>query len=131
MKQLSEFIGERPGKPVSMDNFPIEVARKLRLQRMAFMWRQADLAERAGVSVQTVKSVEKGEAISSWNLLRILLALDQGADFLKMLGSPNFPSLEAHEQYIQLTSSNEPSLPGRRRVRSKVPATTDAGEQNA
>jgi transcriptional regulator with XRE-family HTH domain len=130
MKQLSDFIGNRRVKTPSMDIFPIEVGRRLRLQRIAFRWRQSDLAVRAGVSVQTIKTVEKGEAISSWNLLRILLALNQGADFLKMLEAPNFPSLKAHEHFLQLTSAMGPSLLGRR-VRTKSVTATKTPEKKA
>ncbi|URL60166.1 helix-turn-helix transcriptional regulator [Luteibacter flocculans] len=130
MKQLSDFIGKRRVKTPSMDIFPMEVGRRLRLQRIAFRWRQSDLALRAGVSVQTIKTVEKGEAISSWNLLRILLALNQGSDFLKMLEAPNFPSLKAHEHYLQLTSVKGPSLLGRR-VRTKAVTATQTPEKKA
>lgn len=129
MKQLSDFIGKRRLAPPSMDTFPMEVGRRVRLQRIAFGWRQSDLAMRAGVSVQTIKAVEKGEAISSSNLLRVLLALNQGSDFLEMLEAPNFPSLKAHEHYLQLTSAKDPSLSGRR-VRTKaVTAATTSGKK--
>lgn len=130
MKQLSDFIGKRRVKTPSMDIFPMEVGKRLRLQRIAFRWRQSDLALRAGVSVQTIKTVEKGEAISSWNLLRILLALNQGADFLRMLEAPNFPSLKAHEHYLQLTSAKGQSLLGRR-VRTKAVTATQTPEKKA
>lgn len=119
MKSLSEFIaGRRPTAP-SIAEFPREVGERLRLQRLAFEWRQTDLAKRAGVSVQTVKSVEKGEAISYESMLRLLLALGQGGDFLKMLEAPNFPHLRAHERYHALKAT--PSLAGGKRVRTKSP----------
>lgn len=127
MKNLSDFIGEYRETPPSVDAFPTEVGRRLRLQRIAFGWRQSDLAVHAGVSVQTIKKVEKGEAISSSNLLRILLAQGQATDFLNMLAAPNFPSLKAHERYVQLTSPKAPSLLSRR-VRTKAvtaPQTTE------
>jgi len=63
--------------------------------------------------------VEKGDPISSGNLLRILLGLNQGSDFLQMLEAPNFPSLKAHERYVQLTSAMGPNVTGRR-VRKKA-----------
>jgi transcriptional regulator with XRE-family HTH domain len=128
VKQLSDFIGNGRLPPPSADTFPAEVGKRLRLQRMAFGWRQSDLAQRSGVSVQTIKTVEKGEAISSWNLLRVVLALNQGSDFLKMLESPNFPNLKAHEHYFQLTSGKEPNLSGRR-VRRKAVAPNQTPEK--
>ena len=130
MKQLSDFIGEHRERAPSADIFPVEVARRLRLQRIAFGWRQSDLAQRAGVSVQTIKTLEKGGAVSSWNLLRVLLALDQGGDFLKMLEAPNFPSLKAHEHYLQLSSAKDSSLP-RRRVRTKAATLSHFPEKQA
>ncbi len=114
MKHLSEIIGKRWRQTPSMDTFPMEVGRRLRLQRIAFRWRQSDLALRAGVSVQTIKALEKGEAISSLDLLRILLAMNQGSDFLRMLEAPNFPNLKAHERYFRLTSGRDPMVLGGR-----------------
>lgn len=122
MKSLSDFVASRRVKAPSMLEFPQEVGKRLRLQRMAFGLRQSDLAKKAGVSVQTVKSAEKGETISSESLLRLLLALSQGRDFLKMLETPNFPSLKAHEHFIQLMSAPLPRLGGRR-VRTKATTT--------
>lgn len=119
MKSLSDFITNRRPLPPSITEFPREVGERLRLQRVAFEWRQTDLAKRAGVSVQTVKSVEKGQAISYKSLLRLLLALGHGGDFLKMLEAPNFPHLRAHERYHALKTT--PSLSGGKRVRTKSP----------
>ena len=64
MRDLSDLMAQRRPDVPTMDNFPPEVGRRLRLQRIAFKWRQADLAARAGVSVQTIKAVEKGQAVS-------------------------------------------------------------------
>lgn len=118
MKSLSELLSARRAPPPTITDFPREVGERLRLQRMAFEWRQADLARQAGVSVQTVKSAEKGESISYESILRLLLALGHGGDFLKMLEAPNFPSLQAHERYLALKSAPAQSLGGKR-VRTK------------
>lgn len=118
MKSLSDLLGAgRPTVPTT-DDFPRAVGSRLRLQRMAFAWRQSDLAIRAGVSVQTVKAVEKGQSIAYDSLLRLLLALGQGGDFLQMLESPNFPDLASHERYLALRKAPVKSL-GHRRVRLK------------
>lgn len=129
VKSLSDFIASRRIQTPSISDFPREVGNRLRLQRMAFEWRQADLAKRAGVSVQTIKSAEKGETISSESLLRILMALNQGADFLKMLEAPNFPNLKAHELFIELTHAPGRNL-GSRRVRTKTTTTTKNQEKS-
>jgi transcriptional regulator with XRE-family HTH domain len=118
-KSLSDLItARRPAVPAISD-FPREVGKRLRLERMAFEWRQADLAKRAGVSAQTVKSAEKGESISYESILRLLLALGHGGDFLQMLEAPNFPNLRAHERYLELKTSSSKSLGGKR-VRTKI-----------
>ena len=106
MKSLNELVPAPRRKPPSLSAFPSEVGARLRRQRMAFGWRQADLAERAGVSVQTVKAMEKGESIAYESLLRLLLALGHGADFLRMLESPHFPTLRAQELYLELSATD-------------------------
>jgi len=113
MKHLSEFIDKRWRETPTMDTFPMEVGRRIRLQRIAFRWRQSDLALRAGLPVQAIKALEKGETISSLDLLRILLAVNEGSDFLRMLEAPNFPNLKAHERYLRLTSGRDPRVLGR------------------
>ncbi|GLQ87684.1 helix-turn-helix domain-containing protein [Dyella flagellata] len=120
MKTLREMISGRRREPPSLMDFPREIGSRLRRQRMAFSWRQSDLAERAGVSVQTIKSVEKGEHVSYENLLRLLLVLGHGVDFLRMLESPHFPTLRAQERYWELGST---SVLHGKRIRS----TTEEG----
>ncbi|MGO4701595.1 helix-turn-helix domain-containing protein [Dyella sp. 2RAB6] len=117
MKNLRELVSGQQRKPPSLSDFPQEVGARLRRQRMAFSWRQADLAERAGVSVQTVKSVEKGDPVAYESLLRLLLALGHGVDFLRMLESPHFPTLRAQERYLELSATNALKA---RRVRSTL-----------
>ena len=112
MKTLMKMVSGQHRKPPLLSDFPREVGARLRRQRMAFAWRQADLAERAGVSVQTVKAMEKGEPVAYESLLRLLLALGHGVDFLRMLESPHFPTLRAQERYLEL--SQTPALPAKR-----------------
>lgn len=122
MKTLNELIsGRRPEAP-SIADFPRSVGERLRRQRVAFDWRQSDVAERAGVSVQTIKSMEKGEAVSYENLLRLLLAFGHGKDFLQMLEAPNFPDLRSHERFLELKSTPTSTL-AVKRVRPKVAKT--------
>ena len=100
----------------AMADFLEQIGERLRLQRAAFEWRQADVAERAGVSVQTVKAVEKGEMVSGESFFRLLTAFGHGSDLLKMLESPHFPTLHSHQRYVELKNSATPLI---KRVRSK------------
>lgn len=88
----------------------------LKRQRMAFAWRQADVAGRAGVSVQTVKAMEAGDAVSGESLLRILMAFGHAPDLLGMLASPHYPDLRSHERFVRMGSESTPTA---RRIRSK------------
>jgi transcriptional regulator with XRE-family HTH domain len=101
MKSLHDIIG-RPNQPLSLSDFPLAVGARLRRQRVAFHWRQADLADKAGVSVQTIKAMEKGKSISYENLIRVLLTFGHGTDFLRMLETPHFPNLRAQERFMAL-----------------------------
>lgn len=117
MKSFNEFLSKgRPQAP-SVAEFPSQVGGRLRRQRVAFKWRQADLAEHAGVSVQTIKSAERGDPISYESLIRLLIALGHGVDFLRMLDRPHFPSLSAQERFDQSIDG----LSGKR-VRTKARA---------
>lgn len=115
MKSLRELVSGHRQEPTSLSEFPRAVGERVRHQRQAFGLRQSDLAEKVGVSVQTIKSVEKGEPVSYENLFRLLLALGHGGDFLRMLESPHFPSLRAQERYVELKST---SASHARRVRA-------------
>lgn len=66
-------------------------ARQLRLMRK---WRQAELAERAGVGVATVHRFEKTGASSIENVLRIAIALNAEAAFDKLFEAPPYASLD-------------------------------------
>ena len=114
MKSLNEIVGRDVGGAPSLSDFPLAVGHRLRHQRVAFHWRQADLAEQAGVSVQTVKALEKGKTISYENLIRVLLAFGHGIDFLRMLETPHFPNLLAQERYVEL---DEPDALNKKRIR--------------
>lgn len=102
MKSLHEMLGlDRKEAPPFCD-FLLAVGERLRRQRLAVQWRQSDLAKRAGVSVQTIKAMEKGTPISCENLIRVLLTFGHGMDFLRMLETPHFPNLLAQERFIEL-----------------------------
>jgi DNA-binding XRE family transcriptional regulator len=114
MKSLHEIVGLRPHQPPSLSDFPLAVGERLRRQRVAFRWRQVDLAEQAGVSVQTIKAIEKGKSISYENLIRVLLTFGHGTDFLRMLETPHFPNLHAQERFVEL---DQPEALQKKRIR--------------
>jgi len=66
-------------------------ARQLRLMRK---WRQAEIAERAGVGVATIHRFEKTGASSIENVLRIAIALNAEAAFDKLFEAPAYVSLD-------------------------------------
>ncbi|RUL67696.1 helix-turn-helix domain-containing protein [Dyella choica] len=119
MKSLDDLISRHRPKVPSAAEFPRQVGERIRRQRMAFHWRQVDLAERAGVSESTIKAMEKGSAISSDNLLRLLLALGHGADVLKMLDAPHYPNLDAQARFFGNKSISARTL-ATKRVRPKL-----------
>jgi DNA-binding XRE family transcriptional regulator len=114
MKNLHEIVGRHHVDSPSLIDFPLAVGERLRRQRVAFHWRQVDLAQQAGVSVQTVKAMEKGKSISYENLIRMLLAFGHGIDFLRMLETPHFPNLRAQERYVEL---DKPDALHKKRIR--------------
>ncbi|PZT15038.1 hypothetical protein A7Y00_21560 [Stenotrophomonas maltophilia] len=122
MKNLDDLLGGgRGNEPTfsTMSDVSEQIGERLRRQRVAFEWRQSDVAKRAGVSVQTVKAMEKGDPISGESLFRLLLAFGHGPDLLRVLESPHFPNLNAHKRYVE-NASSAASL--QKRVRSKVGA---------
>jgi DNA-binding XRE family transcriptional regulator len=123
MKSITDWLTRRRPESPTIADFPRAVGQRLRRQRMAFEWRQTDLAERAGVSVQTVKALEKGEAISYESLLRLLLAFGHGSDFLQMLEAPNFPHLRAHDNFLALPNASAHGVASKR-VRPRTQGAT-------
>ncbi|SAI71692.1 transcriptional regulator%2C y4mF family [Bordetella ansorpii] len=122
MKTLDDLLRVDQGYEPVLSNM-LEVSRqigeRLRRQRVAFDWRQADVAERAGVSVQTVKAVEKGDPVSGESLLRLLLAFGHGCDLIRMLESPHFPDLDSHQRYVEMGGA---ATSVHKRVRGKAGA---------
>lgn len=57
-------------------------------------WRQAELADRAGVGVATIHRFEKTGAASIENVLRIATALNAEAAFDKLFEVPPYASLD-------------------------------------
>jgi transcriptional regulator with XRE-family HTH domain len=66
-------------------------AKQLRLMRK---WRQAELAERAGIGIATIHRFEKTGISSIENILRIAIALNAEAAFDKLFEAPAYASLD-------------------------------------
>ena len=54
----------------------VELGKRLKEQRFALNFSQADLAEKAGVSKRTVERIESGESTQMSNFIRILRGLE-------------------------------------------------------
>lgn len=88
----------------------------LTAERVDRSWRQADLAERAGVSLRTVQHLEAGEPIRTDTLIRVMRALQ----LLDRLGAFLAPSLEPPAPSPLEDEDDVPQRP--QRVRVKGPA---------
>lgn len=58
-----------------------EIAKRVKTCRLLNNWTQAELAERAGISVHTLKHFEQKGEISLLRLLRLAAVLDQLSNF--------------------------------------------------
>lgn len=119
MKSLDEILLAGRPRSVSLEALPSVLGERIRQQRLAFEWRQSDLAVRAGVSTQTIKAMETGANVSLLSFLQVLNVLGHGPDLVHLLERPHFPSLEAmsrHEALLQGASG--PASKRRMRLKS-------------
>ena len=65
-----------------------EVADSLRAHRLAVGWRQADLAERSGVAIATLRRFERSGQISFQGLSKLAVTLGLADNFLAALKRP-------------------------------------------
>jgi len=65
-----------------------EVADSLRAQRLAFGWRQADLANRSGVPIATLRRFERSGQIGFHALAKLVVTLGLVDNFLAALKRP-------------------------------------------
>ena len=113
---LFSFLNSPPPLP-TIEEFPTEIGARLKRQRLAFGWSQEEMAQKAQVSVQTIKAQEAGRWITLESLMKILMALGHGREFLELLEDPFFPSLAAQKTYVELEEEEE--LKGPRALRKK------------
>lgn len=90
------------------------VATGVRLRRLGRGWTQAELAERAGVALSTLKLFERRGKISLDRLLRIAAALGDLDSFLKLFAPPPARSL-AEIEARHSPAANTERRRGRRR----------------
>jgi HTH-type transcriptional regulator/antitoxin HipB len=98
------------------------LAGRVREARLARTWTQGDLADRAGVSGDTIKRFERTGRITLDNLLRIALALGQLDAFAAVIpaagdGAETLADLEARSALAERGSSKR--VRGRRRDAGK------------
>lgn len=75
------------------------IGRRLRRQRLAKGWTQKELAERAGVSVSTLKLMEHEGKGSLQRLAKVAVALGVDGDLRSLFrGQRSFDSLDAVER---------------------------------
>lgn len=81
---------------------PSEIVKKLcerlRLERLTLKMTQADVAERAGVSANTVSNLETGRNVSFENMIRIAMVLGRSKE-LEGLFMPNLNSIDDIVRY--------------------------------
>ncbi|HGF6561711.1 MULTISPECIES: helix-turn-helix transcriptional regulator [Providencia] len=81
---------------------PSEIVKKLcerlRLERLTLKMTQADVAERAGVSANTVSNLEAGRNVSFENMIRIAMVLGRSKE-LEGLFMPNLNSIDDIVRY--------------------------------
>ena len=105
---------------------PVEIAiglaDRVRARRLARSWTQAELAERAGLALPTLKLFERTGQISLDRLLRIASALGALEDFRAAFAPPPPRSLEE----IEAQTSRPERRYGRRRPRTPRGAPAEA-----
>ena len=95
------------------------ISDRARARRLARGWTQAELAERAGIVLATLKKFEHSGQISLDRLIRIAAALDDLASFGRLFEPPVAASLDE----LEARMAASPRKYGRRRGGSRNGAT--------
>jgi len=82
---------------VTPEEVSLAMARRCRRLRLLRRWKQSTLAERAGVSLGSLRRFEQTGRASLRNLLRIALVLGRLGDFEELFSQPEADSIEALE----------------------------------
>lgn len=75
----------------------MELADRLKQVRLLRRWKQSTLAERAGVSLATLRRFEQTGQVSLKSLLRLSFALGRLSDFGALMQAPPADSIAALE----------------------------------
>lgn len=113
------------------------VGERLRAWRLQRGWTQEDLAERAGVGLSTVKSLEKRGRATFPHLVRVAVALDLDGDIRSLFGPPaQAASLEEIKRRDRKRAPRrktgiqpKPAEPDSDRGPGKAPAIEDPGKE--
>lgn len=97
----------------NLDHIKEKWASALKLSRVTQDLTHHDLAQKAGVSVDTISRMENAKSISLDAWLSIAMALGHHQDLLDLMLPPRFKSIARHQEYSQNR------LDHRRRVRLK------------
>lgn len=87
------------------------LSQRVRLERLRREWKQQTLAERAGVSLPTLRRYERTGQTSLANLFKLCHALGYLDDFANLLKPPSASSIE------ELAAQNDSQAPKHKRGR--------------
>ena len=90
-----------------------ELSNRIRQYRIAFPMTQEELADRAMVSVGTLRRFEKGEDISGVKLIRILYAMGLSGGLNTLIADPDErPSYHLGNQKKRIRAGRKKTKPG-------------------
>lgn len=91
-----------------------ELGQRLRRLRLAAGWTQAELAERAGVALSTLKLMERQGKGSLQRLAKVAVALNVDGELRELFAEPRqLESLEAAERMDRQRAPRRTEDPGR------------------
>ena len=86
-----------------------EIGGRIRSHRLARGWTQAELAERSGISLSTLKLLEREGKGSLQRLAKVAVILNLDGELRELFSSP--PAFDSHEAVERATRSRAPSKP--------------------
>jgi transcriptional regulator with XRE-family HTH domain len=88
-----------------------EIGGRIRTHRLARGWTQAELAERSGISLSTLKLLEREGKGSLQRLAKIAVILNLDGELRELFSAP--PAFESHEAVERATRPRSTSKPKR------------------
>lgn len=83
-----------------------EIGKRIRTHRLARGWTQAELAERSGISLSTLKLLESQGKGSLQRLAKVAVILNLDAELRSLFAGP--PAYESHEAVERATRARAP-----------------------